>query len=72
MATKAIRIGFTKEQMDLHEAILLAVNNYSVGLISDVEILNEMVYLKTRYEGMDLSSKRDVMTGLRYPSKYKL
>jgi hypothetical protein len=69
MATK---FGFTKEQMALHNAILTAVNHYSTGLISDVEILNEMVYLKTRYEGMDLDSKRDVMTGLRYPSKYKL
>jgi len=69
MATK---FGFTKEQMALHNAIMLAVNNYSTGLISDAEILYEMVYLKTRYEGMDLDSKRDVMTGLRYPSKYKL
>lgn len=55
---------------ELHVELLSIVRQYSTGLLTDVELLQNCQLLQEQYAQLDLSELCDPNTGLRYPKNF--
>ena len=55
---------------ELHVELMSIVQQYTTGLITDIELLQCCQTLQDLYAKLDLSELCDPNTGLRYPKDY--
>jgi hypothetical protein len=59
------------DNKELHLELMSIVQQYTTGLITDIELLQCCQTLQDLYAQLDLSELCDPNTGLRHPKGYK-